>query len=93
MTDDTLYYKVGRRYKPWGRPYAGDAHPDGFYLLQVTPGCRATTPVEPAFVQVEAALRVAEDAMLRAMAEMPHPRSNRDVVQAGLDAVRKEMGQ
>jgi hypothetical protein len=65
----TYYEKRGRRYVPvaehevlvYGRRF-------GFYLQHVQPGSTSTTPLpDPKFAEVEAALRVAQEAMLEAM--------------------------
>ena len=66
----TLYEKRGRRYVPVAeydtQPYWGA----GYWLVHVKPGIKTTKQLlDPAFAEVEAALQVAADAMVKAIEE------------------------
>jgi hypothetical protein len=66
----TLYEKRGRRYHPVAeydtQPYWGAGH----WLVYVQPGVKSTRRLlEPALAEVEAAMTLAREEMLRAMSE------------------------
>jgi hypothetical protein len=65
----TYYEKRGRRYYPVAesdsRYYEIRKH--GFYLEHVKPGSTSRTPIDPKMAEVEAAMRLAYNAMIEAM--------------------------
>lgn len=64
----TYYEKRGRRYYPIAERDAFDAIPEGDWLVCVKPGLRsARRMIKPAYPEIEAAIKVAQDAMLEAM--------------------------
>lgn len=64
----TYYEKRGRRYYPIAESDAFDAIPEGYWLVSVKPGLRsARRMIKPAYPEIEAAIKVAQDAMLEAM--------------------------
>ena len=66
----TLYERRGRRYHPISETDAYHGLTKGSYLVVVAPGCTSVSRmVEPAIPEVEAALKVAQDAMVSAMYE------------------------
>ena len=72
MAKKIFYEKVGRRYKPvYEYDYSLlDALPKGNHLISVYPGGRSTRyNVDPNYVALIAAGRIAEDAMTRAVQE------------------------
>lgn len=67
----TYYAKRGRRYYPIAEHMTFDALTDGTYLMVVHPGGHSWTRlVKPASGEVEAAIRIAQEAMVTAMREM-----------------------
>ena len=66
-----LYERVGRRFVPVHEWRHYEVYQDGAWLTIVDPERHTTTvrPVDPAFVDVEAALYEVEDAMVTAMME------------------------
>lgn len=64
----TLYEKRGRRYYPVAERDALDGIPAGWWLVRVEPGLRSSRRIlEPAIAECEAAMRIAEDDMIKAM--------------------------
>lgn len=63
----TLYEKRGRRYVPVAEREQYDARSHGWWLLHVAPGRQSWAMVEPNRAAVEAAMRIAENAMVAAM--------------------------
>lgn len=64
----TYYEKRGRRYYPIAERDAFYAIPEGDWLVHVRPGLRSSKKlIEPAYPELEAAMRVAEEAMVKAM--------------------------
>lgn len=67
----TYYAKRGRRYIPVAEHQTYDTLTEGTYLVVVKPGSRSMTRlVQPASGEVEAAIRIAEQAMVEAMRAM-----------------------
>lgn len=66
-----LYERVGRRFVPVHEWRHHEVYQDGAWLTIVDPVRHTTTmrPVDPAYVEVEAALYEVEDAMVTAMVE------------------------
>lgn len=63
----TLYEKRGRRYFAVAEHESFAAVPLGWWLVHVQPGIRSSRRVDPDRAAVEAAMRIAEDAMVEAM--------------------------
>jgi hypothetical protein len=90
---ETLYRKVGRRYKPVAEYDVGklDSLSHGYYVVIVQPGMTSYTRVEePAAPQVLVAMKIAKEAMVKAMLDTwrsERPVSMHDVVDAGMKAM------
>ena len=68
--DNQLYVKRHGRYLPTSDPWAYEGLREGSWLIIVQPGCTSIREcVWPANAEVEAAIRTAEDAMIKAMQE------------------------
>lgn len=68
MTERTLYEKRGRRYYPVSERETFDGIPEGWWLVRVQPGLRSSRRiVAPDTVGLEAAMFLAEEAMVEAM--------------------------
>lgn len=67
---DTLYRKIGGRYRPVSEYEAMDHLPDGAHLVVVKPGSRSIWyDVKPDHASVLAVLKLHEDMLLQAMRE------------------------
>ena len=63
--DDTLYKKVGNKYKPVNDPYALDGLREGWWLVKVAPGCTSIRQsVYPHKAEVIAAAKDKEDQLV-----------------------------
>lgn len=97
----TYYEKRGRRYYPVAERDAFDAIPEGDWLVYVRPGLRSAKKlVEPAYIELEAAMREAEEAMVKAMYESSterledkryHP-ADRELARKGWEAWKAVVG-
>lgn len=73
--EETYYRKVGRRYIPVHQTLDTYGWPEGCYVVWVTPGSTSIrTTAEPAYAELLAASKVAEDAMLKSMRDMDRVR-------------------
>lgn len=100
MTEQVLYEKVGRRYRPVSSydPRVMDGMPAGAHLMLVTPGVRSVRyDVNPAYASVLAAAHIMREPMidaLRAASEL-RPATQKVTLkqQAAWDAFVKAMGE
>ena len=82
MTDDMLYYKQGKRYKPYGTIYAlRDVLPVGTWLVQLSDrGDRMTRMHTPAPCAAETAIVAHEDRLIKVY--MPAEGDRMDIFRA-----------
>lgn len=99
MTEQVLYEKVGRRYRPVSAydPRVMDGMPAGAHLVTVMPGIKSVRyNVDPAYASVLAAAHVMREPMidaLRAASDLrPATRKVTPKQQAAWDAFVKAMG-
>ncbi len=70
----TLYEKRGRNYRPVAESETYSSLTEGWYLVHVRPGTTSVKRlIEPAYAELEAAIKVATDAMVDAMRERQVP--------------------
>ena len=93
---DVLYRKVGRRYKPVGLEELPYYYKPGYYLVRVEAGCTSTMHnVDPAFAEVEHALRAFEDVLCQELVQATKARAPRNLTALeleGLAAFKKICG-